>query len=117
MKATATAAALALLFAGAAQAAPDPTEAEPVACTLPSGVEDNPMADRSGTLAKYEQLPTACLKEVVLQCGQVANRVLLDPGSAAICSYGYEALLRRGFGGDFGALVSWWRGARDTSLQ
>ena len=92
-------------------------EAATAECAVPVDEDSNAWADRSETLARYEQLSTECLKTVVLECARVANRVLLDPGSAAVCSFGYEALLRRGFGGDFRALVAWWHSARDETLQ
>lgn len=97
--------------AGTPQPAPPPSE--PAACSAPAGSGSHPLADRSGTLSRFEQLSPECLKTVVVQCAGVANRVLLDLGSAALCSIGYEALLRRGFGGDFHALVAWWVSVRD----
>lgn len=46
-----------------------------------------------------------------------AGRQILDLGSAAICSIGYEALLKRGFNGDFQALIGWWRRQRDEGTR
>ena len=77
-------------------------------CDLP-GADAHPMADRAATLARYERLPQACLQDIFAACSQASGRTLLDPGSAAVCSYGYEALLRQGFGGSFPALLAWWR--------
>jgi hypothetical protein len=33
------------------------------------------------------------------------------------CSLGHEALLRRVFGGDFNALLAWWRSQREPSTH
>lgn len=99
------AATAALASAGAAASGPQP------ACELPAAKAD-PMADRAGVLAQYERLPRPCLTAIFDACTVAAGRSLLDPGSAAICSFGYEALLKQGFGGDFGALMAWWRSQR-----
>ena len=102
--------AAALVTAGAATASgPAP------ACQTPA--QADPLADRAGTLAQYERLPRACLVATFEHCSRAAGQALLDPGSAAICSFGYEALLRQGFGGDFGAMMAWWRSQRTASAQ
>lgn len=92
---------------------------EPFAETLPPACDvqpsqAHPLADRAGALARYEQLPQYCLKAMFMQCAAQANEQVLDFGSAAACSIGYEALLKRGFSGDFQALMAWWRTQRDT---
>ena len=58
-------------------------------------------------------MPERCLKALFKECGDAAGRQMLDLGSAAICSIGYEALLKQGFNGDFHALIGWWRRQRD----
>lgn len=63
-------------------------------------------------LARYEQLPSHCLKAIFLRCSAQANQQLMDFDSAASCSIGYEALLKRDFAGDFQALMAWWRSQR-----
>lgn len=83
----------------------------PAACELPAAGAD-PLADRAGILAQYERLPRPCLAAIFEACTRAAGRTLLDFGSAATCSFGYEALLKQGFGGDFGALLAWWRTQR-----
>ena len=85
-------------------------------CTLP-GAGTDPLADRAGLLAQYERLPPACLQEVVLACTAVTNRALLDFGSAAACSFAYEALLSQRFGGNFQALLAWWKDRRSADPQ
>ena len=71
-----------------------------------------PLADRQERIAQYEDLGEQCLKRLLLACDDAANRNLLDSGAAFACSIGYEALLRRGFGGDFQAMLGWWRSWR-----
>lgn len=85
-------------------------------CELPAAGVD-PLADRAGVLAEYERLPRPCLDAIFATCTQAADRGLLDLGSAAACSFGYEALLKKGFGGDFGRLMAWWRGERPARVQ
>ena len=103
-----------LLAALVAAAVPARAEAQPAACpALPAG---DVLADRAGMLQQFERLPHACLKHIVRQCGEAADRTLLDLGDAASCSIGYEALLRQGFGGDFQALVAWWQAGRRAAL-
>jgi hypothetical protein len=77
-------------------------------CRAP-GLQTHPLVDRGAALLSFEQLPEGCLKALFIECAEDAGVRILDLGSAAICSVGYEALLKRGFGGDFHALVGWWR--------
>jgi hypothetical protein len=99
------AAALALLPASAqAQAA----AAQAAACQAPE--YDGPLLlNRQERITQYEGLGEHCLKRLVEECNSAASRQLLDAGSAFACSIGYEALLKRGFGGDFQAMLAWWR--------
>lgn len=69
---------------------------------------DRPLANRSETIASMERLPESCLQAILVACNDGANRTILDLGSAAMCSMGYEALLRKGFGGSFPAMLMWW---------
>ncbi|HEX7889601.1 MAG TPA: hypothetical protein VF522_09605 [Ramlibacter sp.] len=99
-----------LLLAATVAIALPPAAGETVApsCELPASDVD-PFTDRAGILARYERLPPACLYEIFLACSAAANESLLDFGTAAVCSFGYEALLSQGFGGNFRALMAWWR--------
>jgi hypothetical protein len=109
MKATIIRCAVALWVAGAgASAFADPPAS---GCQVPPSQVD-PFFDREATLSRYEQLPQYCLKAMFMQCAAQANRQVLDFDSAATCSIGYEALLKRGFSGDFQALMVWWRTQR-----
>jgi hypothetical protein len=94
----------AVFFAAAAHAG----DAESVQCnvTLPGG---HPLANRSETIVAMEQqLPESCLKAMLVECNDSANERLMDLGSAAMCSMGYEALLHKTFGGSFHAMLAWW---------
>jgi hypothetical protein len=77
---------------------------------LPQG---NPIAEREGTIFSLQQMPESCLKSLFIECSHAAGERILDLGSAAFCSMGYEALLSKGFGGNFHALLGWWRRERD----
>jgi hypothetical protein len=85
-------------------------------CALPAADKD-PLADRAGILGEYERLPQQCLQQIVRACSAASTRALLDFGSAAICSFGYEALLRQQFGGNFPALLAWWRSQPTEDVQ
>ena len=91
-------------------------QGQAISCELPAS-EVDPLSDRAGILAEYERLPQSCLRELFTACNRASRRTLLDFGAAATCSFGYEALLNRGFGGNFHALLAWWRGQRDQALQ
>jgi hypothetical protein len=105
--------ALPALLAAACLFAAVPTfaRAGDATCTIATE-EADPLADRQDLLAEYERLPAGCLQATFRQCTEASERTLLDLGSAAMCSIGYEALLRKHFGGDFHALMAWWRDDR-----
>ena len=106
------------LLAAAVVTASLPALADPPspACELPASDVD-PLSDRAGILARYERLPEACLRDIFTACSSAANVSLLDFSSAAVCSFGYEALLKQGFGGNFRALMAWWHTQRGRTLQ
>lgn len=108
-----------LLAAAAALATLPAVPSEPAGaprCELPAA-DGHPMADRAGTLERYRRLPRACLQDLFTACSHASGRTLLDPASATVCSYGYEALLQQGFDGSFPALLAWWRSRHGPSLQ
>jgi hypothetical protein len=88
-------------------------EADDASCRV-STAQGNPLANRRGTIASMERLPESCLKTLMVECNRGAEEGLLDLGSAAVCSMGYEALLRKSFGGSFGAMLAWWQRDRDA---
>ncbi|HUG22015.1 hypothetical protein [Piscinibacter sp.] len=55
------------------------------------------------------ELPLAELEKSYWVCDHATTTAVLDGGTAAICSSLYEALKQRKFGGDFEALLAWWR--------
>ena len=81
-------------------------------CEAPTAQGSALFPDRAETISSMEAMPEGCLKSLVVACSRSAGSQLLDLGSAAMCSMGYEALLRKGFGGSFPALMAWWRGER-----
>ena len=93
--------------AGSGNTGPSP------ACRAPAD-DGPPLLHRQDRIAQYESLGDHCLKRLVVECNAAASRQLLDAGSAFACSLGYEALLRRGFGGDFQAMLAWWRTRPDA---
>lgn len=101
----------------AAQAEPDPPAArapQPAGCAAPA--YDGPaLLHRAERLSQFEALGADCLKQLMVACDVAATRQLLDPGSAFSCSIGYEALLKRGFGGDFRAMLAWWHSREGAS--
>ena len=76
-------------------------------CT--ADLPEAPLANRAGTIASFERLPDACLKRIAIECSEATNQDVLDLGTAAICSMGYEALLAKSFGGNFNEMLAWWQ--------
>lgn len=66
-------------------------------------------AEGSAAIAYIQQLADTDLKEFYLRCNRAALRGGLGSGEAALCSVGYETLLKRTFEGDFRALLDWRR--------
>lgn len=95
---------------------PSPAETIAPTCELPAADVD-PLQDRAGILAAYERLPDECLRALFSACAEASSRGFLDFGTAAVCSFGYEALLKQGFGGSFRALLAWWHSQRPPALQ
>ena len=60
-------------------------------------------------MVRLEGLSDSGLKAFYLHCSRAAAKRSLGSGGIAVCSIGYELLLRRTFGGDFNALLAWWR--------
>ena len=80
-----------------------------------AGADDVPFsaqqvaADGFAVIAQIQQLPDTDLKEFYLRCNRAALRGGFGSGEAALCSVGYETLLKRTFEGDFRALLDWRR--------
>ena len=86
------------------------TEPAGGACRAPS-TQGNVLTQRAETISRMEQMSETCLKALLVACDDSANQALLDLGSAAMCSMGYEALLRKGSGGSSPAMMMWRREA------
>lgn len=71
-----------------------------VACTHAAAQPDRAFLARTGA---------EDLKKSFLACDRSARDGLLDGGEAAACSMVYEELKERVFGGDFQALLAWWK--------
>jgi hypothetical protein len=99
--------------AGASQVVEGLPGAPDASCRAPAAAVDaDLMTGRAEALASYQELPSHCLKKLFVACNRAAAEGFLDFGSAAVCSIGYEALLARGFDGNFQALMTWWQGQR-----
>lgn len=95
-----------------------PLRAEPDRCVAAVAMTSLLIiGDRSGTEGPFEQVPPDCLKAFFLHCSRVAEQRVLPLAEAAVCSVGYEVLLKREFGGDFDALLAWWRVRRPETVD
>ncbi len=71
--------------------------------------------DRDLIRARLERLAEPDLKTVYLRCNEAAEEGLLTFEEATLCSLAHEVLKQRVFGGDFEALLNWWRLHRSGS--
>jgi hypothetical protein len=56
------------------------------------------------------------LKRWYLACDRASRRAPLDARTGQACSLAADALMQRGFDGDFQRLIAWWQGARDDAV-
>lgn len=68
-------------------------------------------------LERIEQLSEPDLKQFYLHCARESVRQRLGGGEIALCSIGYERLLKETFNGDFRAFLEWRRSARRSAEQ
>jgi hypothetical protein len=54
------------------------------------------------------------LERAFWRCDHAATHDALDSGTAMDCSIATEAFKARRFGGDFAAMLAWWRANKDT---
>jgi hypothetical protein len=99
---------LVLTLAGCAMAAMD-------AASEPSG--EPSFADERSPFDAIEQLSEAQLKEFYVRCARDSVRGRLGHGEIALCSIGYERLLKGPFRGDFRAFLEWRRSLTRSSLE
>jgi hypothetical protein len=105
----------AVLASCCASAQPGPAQAVATGCAAATS-RIQPLAEHAGVQAEFARLSGTCLKELYLRCSRESSQGLLDFGEAALCSFGHEALLKGEFGGNFNALLAWWRVHRDDPL-
>jgi len=93
-------------------------------CTLASAAalgqalpEASAWRDRERLLAHFELVGEVNLKVVYLRCARESSQRLLGFDEAARCSVAGEFLRVRSFGGDFNALLAWWRQHRDDPID
>lgn len=115
-------ASLCVAYAAASLAGPAAAQAQRQAAALETecagtSLHTHPLADRQASLQSFESVPDGCLRAMFLMCADTSRNQLMDLGSAAACSVGYEVLLKRSFGGDFNALLAWWRSQRGENVR
>ena len=82
-----------------------------VTCSFPTNAQvlghGTVVLDEQQVIAQLQTLPEVELKDAYSHCSREATQRLLGYGEAALCSIVYETLLRRVFGGNFDALLTW----------
>jgi hypothetical protein len=91
-----------------------------LACTLLSAAafsqtQPGPTAlgDRARLQTSFEQTSEEDLKSVYLRCDRDSRQQLMGFDEALRCVVAGDVLRARSFGGDFNALMAWWRLHRD----
>jgi hypothetical protein len=87
-------------------AAPARAPDDPRAAALPTAQQ---LAAPQPAAPLPSDLSVDRLKAAYLECDRSARTRLIDGATAGLCSTIGEELMRRGFGGDFDALLAWWR--------
>jgi hypothetical protein len=88
----------------------------------PSGgaIESAPLLGAIGVreqlLEAFERMPEARLKVVFLRCARDSSQRMLGLDEAMPCAMAWDALLRRGFGGNVDSLLAWWRFHREANI-
>lgn len=75
------------------------------------------LGDRERLFAHFESVGEVNLKRLYLRCARESSQRLLGFDEAARCGVVGEVLKARSFGGDFNALLAWWRQHRDDRLD
>lgn len=73
------------------------------------GSGDPAQSEPDAMRGQLEALPAEVIKQRYLACSDEATERRMSGGQAALCSTIYDVLLKRHFGGDFGALYAWSR--------
>ena len=66
-------------------------------------------------LAQGERIEA--LERAFWRCDHAATQGVLDSATAADCSTATEALKARRFGGNFSAMLAWWRERKDDEYR
>jgi hypothetical protein len=74
-----------------------------------------PFPDARHVMTHMERLPEDQLKSFYLRCDRESSQRLLSVQEAVECSIAADVLKERSFGGDFEAMLTWWRRHRDGS--
>lgn len=87
-----------------------------VALGSPAGAQTpaKPPATQSTALQPLDHAALATLEREFWRCDHAATQALLDSGTAEACGTVTEALKNRRFGGDFTAMMAWWRANKDA---
>ena len=86
------------------------------ACVLATLPALSSADDSQALVARFEHVAEADLKSQYLSCARVSSQRMLGMDEAAVCSIVAEVLKKRSFGGDFDALLAWWRLHRDEPV-
>ena len=81
----------------------------PLACTLALAAFVSTASTAQPDRSHLATLTVDKLKLMYLECDRRARQTMLGSAEAAHCSMAYEELKQRGFDGDFGRLLAWWR--------
>ena len=84
----------------------------------PAGADDlAAWRERDPVRAHVARLPDPDLERLFLRCESESSERMMDFSEAALCSISLETLKQRRFGGDFNALLAWWRLQREERAQ
>lgn len=85
-----------------------------ILCRALCGALALPLGPAAVAQAVPEGEPLAALEREFWICDHAAAQSLLDPGTSERCGAVTEALKTTRFGGDFHALLRWWRDHKDA---
>ena len=72
-------------------------------------------SQREQWIAAFEQLPEPALRAIFLRCDRESRERVLQFDEGVRCALAWDALLKRGFTNDVGALLAWWKDQRDST--
>ncbi|HVJ60086.1 MAG TPA: hypothetical protein VM528_05945 [Burkholderiaceae bacterium] len=101
---------LALILAFSAAAAVAEPSA-PVSSPAADGGRTPVVPDRLQVRQAVLGMAEPDLRSLFLACDRASRQSLLSLDEATVCVAASDVLVARSFGGDYGALLAWWRGA------